>query len=204
MSRKGFRLRADRYSTRYTGRYIPPHPFAVARFVLVSAYAADVLDTERVWALRDQGLSLREVAAALSTSLAAVQRALARRPPPEPADADPDDKELARLLAGDIADPDVLTPPFTYHGIDDGAVRWRDANGIVFGQVDLWRWGERIHSIVPGDYETNDEYMAAWRSAETEIEAATAHARAGARSAGVVWDDARHRWVQRRQPSHLC
>ena len=50
-----------------------------------------MLDTERVAALRAQGHSLRAIAAMLSTSLAAVQRALARRPPPEPVEAEDDD-----------------------------------------------------------------------------------------------------------------
>ena len=51
-----------------------------------------MLDTERVAALRAEGHSLRAIAAMLSTSLAAVQRALARRPPPEPESSAEDDE----------------------------------------------------------------------------------------------------------------
>ncbi len=167
-----------------------------------------MIDTDRVAALRDQGLSYRDIAAAMGTNLAAVQRAMARRPPPEDDEDDDDDDddldirdvdggELERLRAMEVADPSaVLTPPFDYSGVDDGALRWHDANGVVFGELDLYRWRQRINDIVPGDFVSEDEYMAAYRVADAETEAANAHAWATV-PADVVYDDDRHRWVQR-------
>ena len=95
-----------------------------------------------------------------------------------------------------MADPTTLAPPFEYHHIEDGAVRWHDINGRDFGQLDLYRWAQQLHRIIPANYATEDEYMAAWRDTEAAIEAATAAAWASVDAAGVVWDDERRRYVQ--------
>ena len=105
-----------------------------------------MLDTERVDALRDQGLSLRDIAAAMGTNLAAVQRALARRPSPEPEpddDADPWDSDdtramLAMLDAEDVNE-DELQGPFRYVGTDDSGDRFVDANGKSCNPLHIYR-----------------------------------------------------------------
>ena len=109
-----------------------------------------------------------------------------------------DDEELLeRLAATSVADPAALMPPFEYAGVVEGALRWRDAHGVVFGELDQWRWRMQLHTIVPGDYATKDEYMAAWRATEAAIEAATEYAYATVRAARIARDDDRRRWVQR-------
>ena len=90
-----------------------------------------------------------------------------------------------------------LEPPFEFDHLDDGALRWRDAHGVVLGELSMYRWRMRLHGVVPADFATEDEYSAAYSAADAEIEAVKAHAWAGVRASGVVYDDARRRWVQR-------
>lgn len=137
-------------------------------------------------------------------------------------DGDPwtDDDELPLALLADDAterEPwEVLVPPFEFAGLvdvpdnmpirrRDGKIRqapqWRDANGQPVSEVDLWRYGLKLDSIVPGDYPDRETYLAAWDAANDEIEAAKTLARDALHAAGVSYDDERRRWVQRPRPA---
>jgi len=129
-----------------------------------------------------------------------------------------DDDELPLALLADDAterEPhEVLVPPFEFAGVvdvpdnmpirrRDGKLRqapqWTDANGLPVGELDLWRWGLRLDGILPANYPSRDEYLAAWDGASAEIEAVKAHAWASLDAAGVYRDDERGQWTQRPQ-----
>ena len=81
---------------------------------------------------------------------------------------DEDEKPLA-LIHDDATErepSEVLVPLFEFAGfVDvadnmptrrrDGKLRqapqWRDAHGHAVSEVDLWRWGHRLHDIIPAE-----------------------------------------------------
>ena len=103
----------------------------------------------------------------------------------DPRDVDGGELAMLRASATDV-DPAALVPPFDFSHVDGGAVRWRDANGLVFGEMDLYRWRMRLHGVVPGDFATEAAYEAAYSALNAEIEAAVAHAWASVAESGVV------------------
>jgi hypothetical protein len=135
-------------------------------------------------------------------------------------DGDPwtDEDELPLTLLADDAterEPhEVLVPPFEFAGLvdvadnmpirrRDGKLRqapqWTDGHGHAVSEVDLWRYGHRLHDIVPGDYPDRETYLAAWDAANDEIEAVKAHAWDALHAAGVYHDDDRRLWLKRPQ-----
>ena len=182
----------------------------------------------RVWELHQAGLSVRAVARQVGLSRSQVHRIISNPAPDmspiaylngdQDDDDDPwtdDDEVPLALLADDAIRPhEVLVPPFAFAGLmevpdnfptrrHDNKIRqapqWRDANGQAVSEVDLWRYGHRLDTILPGDYPDRETYLAAWDAANDEIEAAKAHAWESLRAAGVVYDDGARRWVQRPQ-----
>jgi hypothetical protein len=180
----------------------------------------------RVWELHQAGHSIRTIARQVGLSRSQVHRIISNPTPdmspiaylgPEDDEQDdwPDDELPAALLADDAIEREpheVLTPPFTFAGLvdvpdtmptrrRDGKIRlapqWRDAHGQAVSQVDLWRYGHRLHDIVPGDYPDRETYLAAWDAANDEIEAVKRHACDSVHAAGVVYDDDRRLWVER-------
>jgi hypothetical protein len=183
----------------------------------------DVHLAARLHRLVASGSSIRAAARELGVSRSAAMRAVANPPVIDLADEvdgndDPwtDDDELPLALLADDAterEPsEVLTPPFDFAGLvdvpdnmpirrRDGKLRqapqWTDAHGEPVSEVDLWRWGLWLHDILPANYDTREEYLAAWDEANTEIEAVKAHAWDSLHAAGVYHDDDRRLWVER-------
>jgi hypothetical protein len=129
---------------------------------------------------------------------------------------DDDEDELSEDDDADHREPhEYLTPPFDAVGLVDvpdpmpvrrrdgkiagQAPQWHDAKGYTFGQLDLYRWGQRLHEITPDGYESMDAYEAAWRAVEAETEAVMRHAWDSLYALGIAYDDARRRWAQRLQ-----
>ena len=205
----------------------PPKRLEPCRVVAGQRYAArmDVHLAARLRKLVASGCSIRSAARELGVSRSAAMRAVSAAPVIDLADeyddGDPwtdDDDELPLALMADDAterEPhEVLTPPFEFAGLADvpdnmpirrrdgklrQAPQWTDAHGQAVSEVDLWRYGHRLHDIVPGDYPDRETYLAAWDAANTEIEAVRAHAWDALHAAGVVYDDARGLWLQRPQ-----
>lgn len=166
------------------------------------------------------GLSIRAIARQVGLSRSQVHRIISNPAPdmspiaylgPEDDDDDPWTAEVPLADDDEDAAEPVLVPPFDAEGLvelpdsfptrrRDGKVRrapqWRDADGQPVTEMDLWRWGLRLHDIIPADYGTREEYLAAWDAADAEIEAVKAHAWDSLAAAGVYRDD-RGRWVQR-------
>ena len=155
-------------------------------------------DTElMIVQLAGEGQSARQIAKRLGVSRSAVHRRIDAAREAEDVvlvaglaaglAAEEDEERLERLAAVAVDDPTALALPFEYAGLVDGTVRWRDASGIVFGELDLYRWRQRPHQVDP----------TAYAATYAECEAATDAAYASVDAAGVVWDDGRRRWVQR-------
>jgi hypothetical protein len=184
----------------------------------------DVHLAARLHRLVASGFSIRAAARELGVSRSAAMRAVANPPVIELADEfdgndDPwtdDGEELPlALLADDDTEPhDVLTPPFVFAGLvemadhmptrrRDGKARqapqWTDADGHLFGELDLYRWGAWQECQVGGtdDYPSRDAYLAAWDAATALRDTETDRAWDSLRAAGVYHDDERRLWLKR-------
>jgi hypothetical protein len=130
-------------------------------------------------------------------------------------DGDDDELPLALLAhaATEREPSEALTPPFDFAGLvnvpdkptrrRDNKIRlspqWRDAHGHLFGELDLYRWGQRLFEITPDGYPSRDAYLAAWDAADKEIEAVKRHAWDSLYAAGVYYDHDQRLWLKRPQ-----
>jgi len=166
-------------------------------FALLRGYAAGMLDTERVAALRAEGHSFRAIAVALGASLGAVQRAVKRGIVEAEAVDDDDDMtaedfyeaperlplELPVVSAGlelvtDYRGRPLVNTDGRLHGL---VPRWLDCNGTPFGILDRYRFGCRLR----------EEDEAGGHDAAERMYADTQRL---LDEAGVCYDEARDRW----------
>ena len=162
----------------------------------------------RVWELHQAGHSIRAVARQVGLSRSQVHRIISDPAPDMSPIAylgpEDDDDELPLALLAHAAterEPsEALTPPFDFEGLvnvpdsmptrrRDNKIRlspqWRDAHGHPLDELDLYRWGQWLHNIIPANYATKDEYLAAWDAADKEIQAVKRHAWDSLHAAGV-------------------
>ena len=173
----------------------------------------DVHLAARLRKLVASGCSIRSAARELGVSRSAAMRAVSAAPVLDAGDefdgSDDDDEQTisAMSFAGPAA---VLTPPFEFVGFVDcldgrgrparddigralgkPSLQWLDARGVPVGELDLYRWGQLwVLEVDPFD-------RAARRQAEAETEAVRRHAWDQVKAAGIEYDKARRRWVQR-------
>jgi hypothetical protein len=225
MARKGFRCRGWSGGADHPPDH-PAEGGLLPAVVAGQGYArgVDVHLASRLRKLVASGCSIRSAARQLDVSRSAAMREMARPAPRiDLADElgddpwDGDEETLERLDAMDAAEDEAaFVPPFTLDGLvecldwrgrpakdDKGRpvgrqmLQWRDANGREVNELGLYRFGLSLHEITPDGYETREEYLAAWDEADATIEAAKAHAWAQVKAAGIEYDDARRRYVQR-------
>ena len=176
----------------------------------------DVHLAVRLRKLVASGCSIRSAARELGVSRSAAMRAVSAAPVIDLADAyDEDDdydeaEEVSRIGAMGIGPTVRLVPPFTLVGLvetldgrgkppkdsdgkpdDRPSLLWRDVRGRRLGELDMYRWEQdHLNAVDPFDYEAR-------RAAEREAEEVKRHAWAQVYDAGISYDRARRRYVQR-------